>query len=349
MSKKILVISDKGPNKRRFFLSEPTHLGRYDHVEWAVRNRQIPMVFKDLKVAIEIYHDIFISRNHAGILPSKNGSFFVVDLNSRNGIYLNGARVPSETSGRPRVTLSKGDVIALSSYTSFSVENVGESVDGHIALLVGNEGGNLRGVHADLEELTRKLSTRGFAGNIHQLYNSGATCSAILGRLDEIAYSSVPDSHFFFHYSGHGNEKGLCAGEKELTPDDLFSRLRNIRGKKAVVLDCCHAGIFIDNPLLIPEHTLLLLASSREGPAYEKKTERAGGAFMGRFTAALVKYLDAHREEIDLQAFGEILKTAFNDQVDVKIYQPQAPSIHGDRFTVFSSYSSPIRSREEAK
>lgn len=70
---------------------------------------------------------------------------------------------------------------------------------------------------------------------------------------------------------------------------------------------------------------------------------------MGRFTAALVKYLDAHREEIDLQAFGEILKTAFNDQVDVKIYQPQAPSIHGDRFTVFSSYSSPIRSREEAK
>jgi hypothetical protein len=49
-----------------------------------------------------------------------------------------------------------------------------------------------------------------------------------------------------------------------LTPRTLFDVVGSIRGKKFVVVDACHAGVFLADPSRVPPQTAILVATRTE-------------------------------------------------------------------------------------
>jgi len=188
--------------------------------------------------------------------------------------------------------------------------------------------------------LKKELERRGFEGNIRQLYNGDATRSNLLSYLDSVAENATRYSHFIFHYSGHGSRSGLCLGIMGLgtvTPENFYAALAKIKGKKAVILDCCHAGVFINenNKKHMPDNTLVLAASSEQGKAYEPQDWAvAGGKHMGRFTSALVRYLDNHTHRLNLRDFEREIQREFPPGFFG--YYCQEPQVTGDAFTMLT-------------
>jgi len=274
----ILVLEQTGDVKQTFHLEGATQLGRLWSADmWAVENRKVPEIFeKEVKngTAISFIDDGQVSRNHAGIFLDKNG-YHLCDLNSKNGTYLNGEKI--EGNGKP--LLWENDVIRIGR-VCLVVKGTKNQADNY-ALLVGHDGGNLRGVSNDLEELTRALKQRGYGSRlgINRLYNGEATKKNVLESLDELSCLTIPESHSLFYYSGHGDKNGLCLGGRHISPRRLNKKLKNMRGKKAVILDCCNASIFINR--YVPPETLVFAASSKDGNAYEGINGRYG--YMGRF------------------------------------------------------------------
>jgi hypothetical protein len=328
---------------QRFVIAGPAQLGRADDINWHATERQIPSIFSELEVAIEVKGAATISRNHAAIYPGNTDSdtgFLLSDLNSMNGTFLNGENTNPERRKHDPRRLAEGDRVRFAHDLELVVEQIGARGADNYALLVAHDGGNLRGVMNDLNLLEEKLVRRGFAGNIFRLHNGDAATENIMRRLEQIAYHTTPDSHMIFHYSGHADKTGLNLNTKQLSPAELYQKLANIRGKKAVILDCCHAGTFIDeqNAARIPPQTLVLAASRSDGKAYEGKTLLAGGEYMGRFTAALVKYLDSRKEGLNLKDFAEALREQFGAGAPIAI-KYQEPRIVGASFTILPAYS----------
>jgi pSer/pThr/pTyr-binding forkhead associated (FHA) protein len=79
------------------------------------KNFEVPLVFRgagplligrDERLVTLVINDAFISRTHAAILQ-EDEEFYVQDLNSKNGTFLNGERLqPGERSAQP---LKHGD------------------------------------------------------------------------------------------------------------------------------------------------------------------------------------------------------------------------------------------------
>lgn len=340
--KHVLVLKQEKPIEQTYLISGPTQLGRAVDLSWYVEDREIPPEFKKLEVFISILDDPCVSRNHAGIIPIDN-SFHLVDLNSGNGTSLNNHKIhqPVQLSISDKITVGKLELL---------VDNIRSISQDNHALLLGHDGGNLKGVKNDLDRFAEKLEKRGFTGNITKLYNGAATKSNVLAYLDQLAYLTVPESHFLFFYSGHGSSNGLHLGNraffdlfglgsKEISPHDLYPRLANVRGKKALILDCCHAGKFIDdkNSSKIPYHTLVLAGSSAAGKAYEGPNHSlADGDYMGRFTVALIKYLDQNKGILNLKDFQKELDKTFSNS-PFRSFHKQKPKITGVDFTVLPS------------
>lgn len=61
------------------------------------------------------------------------------------------------------------------------------------------------------------------------------------------------DDLIIFYYSGHGSTDGSLVidngpdTKEHIAPDELIAALSSIRGKKCVILDSCHSGIFIQD------------------------------------------------------------------------------------------------------
>ena len=81
------------------------------------KNFEVPLVFRgagplligrDERLVTLVINDAFISRTHAAIIQ-EDEDFYVQDLNSKNGTFLNGERLPpGQRSARP---LKHGDRI----------------------------------------------------------------------------------------------------------------------------------------------------------------------------------------------------------------------------------------------
>jgi hypothetical protein len=374
--KKILVLRQYEPVKQTFVISESTQIGRGISPEWAVKGREIPERFKDLDILITTLHSSQISRNHTGIFRGDDNNedeetFYITDLNSLNGTYLNGERLRKEQEK----ALSIGDRIELSKDLELKITDIRNANQNHHALLVGNEGFNLVGVEPDLKKLAEQLNRRGFAGNIRTLLskkfqsNSGkyiATKQNILDHLDEAAYLTTNKSHFIFHYSGHGDQYGLCLGDEKITPSELYLKLKNIRGKKAIILDCCHAGTFMMQPsnleemaeggtflnkknkILIPQDTLVMAACTYAEKAYEApQATIAGGQYMGKFTATLVKYLDKHKESFDLANLEKEFESALAGS-PFYIHH-QKPVFNGPSYTMVTAHTNIFKKSDLAE
>jgi len=340
MSKKIIILKQDKPTEQIYAISGPTQIGRTDKNDWAIQERDMPQQFNQLEAVITVLNSSHISRNHAGIYNDENGNFYLIDLNSKNGTFLNGQNInPNRSKPKPH-KLTKDDKILISADLELKVTGFKDTDYNNYALMVGCDGGNLKGVKEDLTQISQQLIKRGYAGNITQLYNGNATKENIIKQLEKLTYLTTPDSHFIFHYSGHGNKSGLNVKESVLTPIEFYQRLSNIRGKKAVILDSCHAGVFINDSMRswIPDGTLVLAGSSEKGLAYEKPNNLlANGKHMGSFSAALVEYLISNREKLNLKVFEDKIEAIFGkDQFKLHYQQPR---ITGSSFTVMVANS----------
>ncbi len=160
-------------------------------------------------------------------------------------------------------------------------------------------------METSVSALQREVRRRGYIPYV--LMGNEATKQAVKDKIDEIKPLSVPESHVFFYFHSHGSSHGIKLGHQYLNPRELYQKINPVRGRKAVVIDCCRAGIFVDesNKEKIPEGTLVLTASSPERKAGETLLacgERRG-EYMPRFSKALVEYLQAHPQEFDLKKF----------------------------------------------
>lgn len=303
-----------------------THFGRsYDVIDRKVRDT--PSDIKDAKIAVYIDAPS-VSRNHAIIYPPYNGTpGMLEDLNSLNGTHINGRRIAPGFKNH----LSAGDTISFESVSldyfplnappeSSVFTACGEASHGvNYGLMVGCDGGNLKGVINDVKKLSHILEERGFEGNIHQLLNGDATKSNILANLAKFRALTTDHSIFLFYFSGHGDYFGglgldgfIIPGR--LGPTKLLDELSDFRGQKLLILDGCYTSAFARDNL--PPRTVVI---GTEGKAYEDYAQSmlkpgSEGVFqdepniMGLCTRALYKSLKDNTGRVNVEYLVDQIK-----------------------------------------
>lgn len=291
-------------------LDRATHLGRagfvlenriqkpFDFASYT--NRPLPAEFHRAETVIAIdpiYR--YVSRNHALLLPEED-KYYLLDLNSLNGTYVGEDRV------QQRVLLNEGEKFSLGSTNHLGVQfslHYSLAQPTNAALLNGYSGGNLRGIPRDMDEMKKFLESRkGFTGNISLLLEGFTTYENIISSLEQYKRTLTEESLFMFYFAGHGDaEKGLTLRWGHLSPQELYAHLDNIRGRKIVIIDACHAGKFLEEQYL-PENTLAFVATHAEQVAYEGFHGTLSDAdYMGHFTRALLKVLEERPHQVDLK------------------------------------------------
>ena len=266
---------------------------RRDPPTWYT-DRPKPPDFAELDLAIDIDGSPYMSRNHAGI--RREGAHFTVqDLNSLNGTYCNGRKLAPGT----RYLLSPADLISMGVDT-FLVGETPETLadwdsgrDRTVRLAshrpewyLGVAGFDPRGparrvFYNSVVRVAHQLHRRGYHTEVrgikptdipegHSRVIEAIQRSEILETLAARGLAADGSAHTFLQYSGHGTPEGLIVNEGEvLTPHALLDVVGSIRGKKCLVIDACHAGVFLADPPRIPPQTAILVATRAEdGEAY---------------------------------------------------------------------------------
>lgn len=249
-----------------------------------------------------------ISSKHAELFFEGN-SWYLRDLSSMNGTLVNGRRVDSE--GRP---VSDGDLLSFADIPAF-FESTKQALN--TALLLGNPAADLKGVENDIESVRRVLNLRKqFEGRIRTASGPAATRERVKAEMMFLSQFARPDSLSIFYYSGHGGPNGLGLSDGLLSPRDLSSHLDYFQGKKLVLLDCCYASIFLQDP---PHDTLLLTGESQGKKLYEGRVSvffNLGEVkIQGYLTRAFVKMLEENPLQLDLKGISESIERYYNEKV----------------------------------
>ena len=220
--------------------------------------------------------------------------------------------------------LLEGDQINLAGELYFEV-GYRPATDNNYALLIGHDGGNLDGTDNDLQEMSKILGKRGFLKNqIKILRNDDVSSEKIQSALWTLVPELDDQSRILIYYSGHGYEKGLRWGRqsKEIRPTDLYSVLNYMPGKKALILDNCGAGVFVDEAELTPpKDTYIIAAAKANQDAREGSATILGGRKMGRLTRYIVEYFQTHTHRFDLTDLRDYLTTKLeNDAQNPQFY-----------------------------
>jgi hypothetical protein len=302
----LLKRTDEGGRGQEVLIDQITHLGRSgDGVDCGIRPQG--RFINDAKLAVLVEpvdkRDPHVSRNHALIYPPdvSHPTFYVRPLNSLNGTDLNGRRLRNGS----RYALQEGDVISFADEAVF--ECAYPEVTSNYGLLVGHDGGNLKGIENDVSKFANQFRRRGFT--LDSLVNGGATPKAVVARLKEMGNRLTDDSIFLFYFSGHGSKSGklqLSEWFANLETEGLFKILNNFRGQKLIVLDGCYTGEVDEEKL--PSRSVLI---GNKGKGYEGNIASLemtcnigaipdGDKVMGYCTNALYKVLDGHLHRIDI-------------------------------------------------
>jgi hypothetical protein len=304
------LILTRKPGNNVYTISGPVLLGRERVV---IKNRddlRREYTFEGEVDALKVSDEVTVSRNHLFLYPdSCLGGYRAVDL-SENGTYLNGSKMAYKGSHSVDCT----DTFYLGG-VSLVVERVPYRRGRRFGLFVANDGRDLgEAVKNDMSCLGAEMRNRGFRWNTRSLLN--ASKELVLSSLDEIASRAEENSLTVFFFSGHGLRTfGLSMKSSLMTrlgfgsyisPDDLFNKLNQIKGKHAVILDCCNGGYFAENLNFYRNRTAVLAATSARGSAYPN----AGDVSFGRFTEIFLRYCSNHRGSFSLndQGFLAFLK-----------------------------------------
>jgi len=260
---------------------------RRDPTTWYT-DRPKPPDFAGLELVIDIDGSPYMSRNHVGI-RCDDRRYTIQDLNSLNSTYKNGWRLEPGI----RYPLADGDSIAMGVDTFLVGESpaalagweaVASPVLAEVARpewYLGIAGFDTREharrvFYTSVVRVARELHRRGYQTEVHGVRPADVPeghsrtieviqLSAILESLDRRAAAADTGTHTFVQYSGHGTREGLVVNETELlTPHTLLDVVGAIRGKKLVVVDACHAGMFLADPSRVPPQTAILVATRTE-------------------------------------------------------------------------------------
>jgi len=147
------------------------------------------------------------------------------------------------------------------------------------------------------------------------------TEKTIVESIDQLARESDADSQTVFFYAGHGHDagtyysKGVCVNgnptniyEKRMTPFAILQLLGKIKGKKAVIIDSCYSGEFVDEvkdkavrsvfPDMINDY--VVLAACPADNATVRSEGYAKGWDIGPLTAALYYLIGSSKGPVNL-------------------------------------------------
>ncbi len=88
-------------------MQSPRLIRKNFEVPLALQNGESMLIGRDESIVTLTIHDDFISRVHAALVY-ENGAYFLRDMRSKNGTYLNNQRIDANTNVGP---LSDGDCI----------------------------------------------------------------------------------------------------------------------------------------------------------------------------------------------------------------------------------------------
>ncbi len=332
---------------------------RRDPTRWYT-DRSKPQDFADLALLIDIDGSPYMSRNHAGI-RRQGETYTVQDLNSLNGTHRNGVRIepgmhyPLAVGDEIRMGL---DVLSVSESPD-AFANARGAGDAFASLRApewylgvagyGEDAHARRTFYGSVTRVARELNARGYQTEVHGVKPEDLPVSrsraieaiqlpAILDSLNRRACAADSRSHTFFQYSGHGTRDGLVvSGMELLRPRTLFVAVASIRGKKLLVLDACHAGVFLSDPAQVPPQTTILAATrSADAVAYADGPDATVNQVDGPMTnlsRRLWELLRGRRDAFNMLDERSALEAAFRQDDDGVVYV-QEPGMNTVTFTV---------------
>lgn len=324
-------------------------------------DRPMPPDFADLELVIHVDGSPYMSRNHAGIRREGRG-YTVQDLNSLNGTFHNGSRIPPGTHH----PLCDGDVLAMGP-DEFRVACAPERLaldtpEGRVAFSVllspewylgvagfGHDDHALRTFYTSVARVAGELHQRGYQTQVHgvrvgwtpQVYGPTVAVverATVLNALQLRGYAAGAEAHTFFQFSGHGVREGLVLNRSELlTPDMLFEVVAAIRGKKFLLLDACHAGVFLADKRRIPPRTAVLAATrTAQSQAFGDGAHVSAAGIelpMTVLSRRLWSLLHDHHRSFNILSERGTLERAFQHE-DSGIVYVQKPAMHSASYTV---------------
>lgn len=293
-------------NDQLIQVGKNAQLGRASDLSWATK-REIPKVFGELELAIQIIAGNragSISRNHCAILSDEEGNFNVIDLNSHNGTFLNDQRLQKNA----KYPLKLGDIIRLANTASLKISGYLDTLTNNHALLIGYDDKCFEGGKKALDNIIKHLDQRGFRGNIRRAHGEKGTKQEVLGYLEKLNPLTTPDTHLLLYYAGIGQE-GLHLGKERISPEELYTSLNNLRGKKAIILDYCEASEFLDEKKYnLPLRTLIIAATAERNTKHYTADSKRVAALGGELTTALIQYFNENPGRINLDDLKEQLR-----------------------------------------
>ena len=169
-------------------------------------------------------------------------------------------------------------------------------------------------VRGDMDQLTTLLLSKGY--DVYRLDFGQVTPRAMIGLLERLTYVSNDETRMFLAYSGEGDSTGirtrsLLVGQNQhvippevtVTPKRLFAALAPIRGRKALLINACEAGIFADEAPSWAEFSGVVIASCPKGyattPHEPTGTTAIFAAFLELYADEPARELNLARAEID--------------------------------------------------
>jgi len=121
----------------------------------------------------------------------------------------------------------------------------------------------------DISVIERILKNRGYNTTIIGV--GECTKRNVLSGIEQLIERSKKDSRSLFYYTGHGSEMpgytngiSMNKGNNEFDPWDrrilpysLLRRLGKVKGKKAIIIDSCLSGEFVENAIKYSDEILI--------------------------------------------------------------------------------------------
>ena len=335
--------------------------GRGEHPRPWYSERPRPPDLGDLGLFIDIDGSPSMSRNHAGI-RREGEAYTVQDLNSLNGTYRNDVRIIAGTHHVLAVgdRIGMGDDQFLVSDTPSALEASARPelrdalfefrAEWYLGVAGAVEDEHTRhAFYCSVARVANELYRRGYRTAVHAIRASPVPrlyghlveviqLATILASLNRRACAVGATSHTVFQFSGHGTKEGLVLNAGELlTPHLLFDVVGSIRGKKLVILDACHAGVFLEDRKRIPPQTVVLAATrDEEAPAFadgEGATATYADLPMTMLSRRLWELLRERKVGFNLQDQRSALEAAFQHEDDGMVYV-QVPGMNTAPYTV---------------
>ena len=134
----------------------------------------------------------------------------------------------------------------------------------------------------DISIINGILKNRGYLTRI--IGFEKCTKRNVLSGIEQLIERSREDSRSLFYYTGHGSEiPGYANGismnkedrefdfwDQRILPYSLLRRLGKVKGKKAIIIDSCLSGEFVENAIKYSDETLIrdyviITSTTRDG------------------------------------------------------------------------------------